>query len=77
MSVIGKPRPCGCKGYRTCLICEKEFDLPPFDESQFTPEALEKNVCEEGRKMCVNMKITSVVSNDRKFPAMYIVRGAI
>lgn len=21
------PRPCGCKGCRTCLICEKEFKL--------------------------------------------------
>lgn len=22
---MAKPRPCGCKGYRTCLICETEF----------------------------------------------------
>lgn len=21
------PRPCGCKGCRTCLICEEEFNL--------------------------------------------------
>lgn len=24
---MDKPRPCGCKGCRTCLICEKEFGL--------------------------------------------------
>lgn len=22
---MAKPRPCGCKGYRTCLICETEY----------------------------------------------------
>lgn len=21
------PRPCGCKGCRTCLVCEKEFNI--------------------------------------------------
>lgn len=21
------PRPCGCKGGRTCLVCEKEFNI--------------------------------------------------
>ncbi|KAK4877539.1 hypothetical protein RN001_010045 [Aquatica leii] len=24
---MDKPRPCGCKGCRTCLICEKEFGI--------------------------------------------------
>ncbi|KAL4714093.1 hypothetical protein ACJJTC_008447 [Scirpophaga incertulas] len=22
---MAKPRPCGCKGYRTCLVCETQF----------------------------------------------------
>lgn len=26
------PRPCGCKGRRTCLACEKEYN---FDEKSF------------------------------------------
>ncbi|XP_049780620.1 alpha-ketoglutarate-dependent dioxygenase alkB homolog 4-like [Schistocerca cancellata] len=26
-----KPRPCGCKGIRTCLICEREFGIPKKD----------------------------------------------
>ncbi|CAG9821772.1 unnamed protein product [Phaedon cochleariae] len=25
---MDKPRPCGCKGRRTCLICEKDFNIP-------------------------------------------------
>ncbi|XP_023015241.1 alpha-ketoglutarate-dependent dioxygenase alkB homolog 4 [Leptinotarsa decemlineata] len=24
---MDKPRPCGCKGRRTCLICEKEYNI--------------------------------------------------
>ena len=40
----GKPRPCGCKGYRTCLLCEKEFNLSPFNDDSFTREALLDNV---------------------------------
>ncbi|KAF5278080.1 hypothetical protein FQR65_LT03596 [Abscondita terminalis] len=24
---MDKPRPCGCKGCRTCLVCEKEFGV--------------------------------------------------
>jgi alkylated DNA repair protein alkB family protein 4 len=26
---MDKPRPCGCKGCRTCLLCEKKFGLIP------------------------------------------------
>lgn len=25
---------CGCKGVRTCLICEKEFNLTPTVDSE-------------------------------------------
>nr|XP_053624307.1 alpha-ketoglutarate-dependent dioxygenase alkB homolog 4 isoform X2 [Plodia interpunctella] len=25
-----KPRPCGCKGYRTCLICETQYGAEKF-----------------------------------------------
>ncbi|XP_055546264.1 alpha-ketoglutarate-dependent dioxygenase alkB homolog 4 isoform X1 [Wyeomyia smithii] len=28
------PRPCGCKGRRTCLSCEKDFDIDRIDYSQ-------------------------------------------
>ena len=24
-------RDCGCKGYRSCYICEKEFNMPTCD----------------------------------------------
>ena len=40
----GKPRSCGCKGYRSCLLCEQEFNLQPFQEDQFTAESLKEHV---------------------------------
>ncbi|GBP26158.1 Alpha-ketoglutarate-dependent dioxygenase alkB homolog 4 [Eumeta japonica] len=27
---MAKPRPCGCKGYRTCLICETQYDAERY-----------------------------------------------
>lgn len=30
-SIMETTRPCGCKGIRTCLICEKEYDIPSSD----------------------------------------------
>ncbi|XP_076065928.1 alpha-ketoglutarate-dependent dioxygenase alkB homolog 4 [Oratosquilla oratoria] len=35
------PRPCGCKGQRTCLICEKDFDVQVTDNSLITEELKE------------------------------------
>ncbi|CAH2010010.1 unnamed protein product [Acanthoscelides obtectus] len=26
---MDKPRPCGCKGRRTCILCEKEYNISP------------------------------------------------
>lgn len=40
----GKPRPCGCKGFRTCLLCEEEFNLVPFDDNALSAETLKENV---------------------------------
>jgi alkylated DNA repair protein alkB family protein 4 len=40
----GKPRPCGCKGYRSCLLCEREFNLLPFKDDGFTAESLKEKV---------------------------------
>lgn len=40
----GKPRPCGCKGYRSCLLCEREFNLLPFKDDVFTAESLKEKV---------------------------------
>lgn len=39
----GRPRPCGCKGYRSCLLCEREFNVLPFQDELFTAEALNEN----------------------------------
>ncbi|KAK4036121.1 hypothetical protein OUZ56_028186 [Daphnia magna] len=38
----GKPRPCGCKGYRSCLLCERELNLLPFKDDIFTADSLKK-----------------------------------
>ena len=35
------PRPCGCKGRRTCLACEKEYN---FDEKSFINEYKVKKI---------------------------------
>lgn len=40
----GKPRACGCKGYRTCLVCEQEYNLSPFQEDSFSLEGLTQKV---------------------------------
>lgn len=40
----GKPRLCGCKGYRTCLLCEQEFNLPTCKEELLSEEFLIENV---------------------------------
>lgn len=42
------PRPCGCKGRRTCLVCEKEFNI---EEKPFVAEYkvilfIEINICD-------------------------------
>lgn len=52
----GKPRPCGCKGYRSCLLCEKEFNLLPFKEDPFTAESLAESVS------CVHFNLNSGLS---------------
>lgn len=36
------PRPCGCKGCRTCLICEKEYGI---EQKPFIAE-YEVSVCQ-------------------------------
>lgn len=30
---MDRSKVCGCKGIRTCLICEKEFNLTPTIDS--------------------------------------------
>lgn len=40
----GKPRLCGCKGYRSCLLCEQELNLPTCKEELLTEELLREQV---------------------------------
>lgn len=28
---MNTPRPCGCKGKRSCLICEQDYNIPPHN----------------------------------------------
>lgn len=36
MDILNKPRPCGCKGCRTCLICETDYGIvsPTYELSK-------------------------------------------
>ncbi|KAK7070673.1 Alkbh4p [Halocaridina rubra] len=37
------PRPCGCKGQRTCLVCEAEYGAPSIADSWITEEDKKKS----------------------------------
>jgi len=39
----GKPRQCGCKGYRSCLQCEQEFNFAPCKELLLSEKFLNDN----------------------------------
>lgn len=44
--IMDKPRPCGCKGCRTCLICEKDYGISKnitIDKVRFS--LLLKEIC--------------------------------
>ena len=72
----GKPRPCGCKGYRSCLLCEREFNLLPFQEELFTAEALQENV-KIYWHFHFYLNFNSSFTCFREFGHMYIVHHAI
>lgn len=74
------PRPCGCKGCRTCLVCEKEFNInekPYISEYkvwQHTRFWIPPHKCQMDEKLFVlfcffrrRWKIMSSVTNAIKF----------
>ena len=49
--IMNTTRNCGCKGYRSCYICEKEFNIPTYQ----LKEDISKNYgLEESSIFCVN-----------------------
>ncbi|XP_031617536.1 alpha-ketoglutarate-dependent dioxygenase alkB homolog 4 [Contarinia nasturtii] len=76
------PRACGCKGCRTCLICEKEFN---FEEKPFITEY--KNLdnyvfCYKCNKIYVGHDVTATIESHVKdhdkqtgidFPGVFVL----
>lgn len=48
-SKMFKPRPCGCKGIRTCLICEADFGIEKVNSE---PDNESLKVCDQ-KKYCL------------------------
>ncbi|XP_055639832.1 alpha-ketoglutarate-dependent dioxygenase alkB homolog 4 [Toxorhynchites rutilus septentrionalis] len=56
------PRPCGCKGRRTCLICEKDFNLERHQSSGLLESGKVYSFCPHCNKIYTGWNTDDVIS---------------